>query len=252
MLVCKVRCGNKEAIIRIQRPSFDVCKKAYEKISKLDNIDGSKMTESRNRLYDALIKNRLSKEQMAKYTEKLNKYIPQEIRYFNIGGGAYQQFINDWDTYYNTCALRISYALNQTNIPIKSMTNQLIGRNYTGDDKQLYYLGVLDIVDLLNKNWKKLTWQKPTFNQVKQKIKCGCSEDFYKNMTTKADNETFLSELQSLQIKGIIAMIGTNGLRHTTLWDTDNFVDVNIGISENYLEETADYIIKECYFWDMK
>ena len=46
-------------------------------------------------------------------------------------------------------------------------------------------------------------------------------------------------------------MIGTSGLRHTTLWDNDGFVDVNLGISKNYLNET-DYIIRECYFWDMK
>lgn len=252
MLVCKVKCGDKEATIRIQRPNFDDCKMAYEKISKLDNIDNNKIEESKNRLYIAILKKQLSKEKMAKYTEEmLNKYVFSEITYFNVGGGAYQQFINDWDFYYNTCALRISYALNQTNIPIKTMTNQLIDRNYTGDDKQLYYLGVFDIVNLLNKNWKKLSWQKPTFNQVKQKIQCGCSEDFYKNMTTKAENKTFFDELQSLQIKGIVAMIGTSGLRHTTLWDIDNFVDVKIGISKNYLNKT-DYIIRECYFWDMK
>ncbi|MGX2973392.1 hypothetical protein [Helicobacter sp. T3_23-1059] len=47
MLVCKVKCGDKEATIRIQRPNFDDCKMAYEKISKLDNIDGSRQLKTK-------------------------------------------------------------------------------------------------------------------------------------------------------------------------------------------------------------
>ena len=44
-------------------------------------------------------------------------------------------------------------------------------------------------------------------------------------------------------------MIGTDGLRHTTLWNQDNFVDLSFGYY-NFLNET-DYIIKELYFWDL-
>ncbi|WP_267892510.1 hypothetical protein [Helicobacter trogontum] len=42
-------------------------------------------------------------------------------------------------------------------------------------------------------------------------------------------------------------MIGTDGLRHTTLWNGNNFVDVTLGVSSNYLNDTQ-YIIREVYF----
>lgn len=49
--------------------------------------------------------------------------------------------------------------------------------------------------------------------------------------------------------KGIVAMIGTDGLRHTTLWNGSNFVDVEFNYY-NFLDETK-YIVKELYFWDL-
>lgn len=52
-----------------------------------------------------------------------------------------------------------------------------------------------------------------------------------------------------IQIKGIIAMIGTNGLRHTTLWNGNDFVDVDFGYYD-FLKET-NYIVKDLYFWDL-
>ncbi|MDY5185134.1 hypothetical protein [Helicobacter trogontum] len=77
----------------------------------------------------------------------------------------------------------------------------------------------------------------------------GCSEDFYHNMTSKAENQKFFKELQSIKRKGITAMIGTDGLRHTTLWNGNNFVDVEFNYY-NFLDET-NYIIKELYFWNL-
>ncbi|TLD87777.1 hypothetical protein LS66_007695 [Helicobacter sp. MIT 03-1614] len=153
------------------------------------------------------------------------------------------------DKYYNTCALRVSYALNYSTHPINTMDRQVMGRGYQGDDKQTYYLGVFDIIELLKLNWKELTWKQPTYTQVKEKIKCGCSEDFYHNMTSKDENQQFFEELQSIQRKGIVAMIGTSGLRHTTLWNGNDFVDVDFGYY-NFLKET-NYIVKDLYFWDL-
>ena len=83
------------------------------------------------------------------------------------------------DKYYNTCALRVSYALNYRTHPINTMDRQVMGRGYQGDDKQTYYLGVFDIIELLKLNWKELTWKQPTYTQVKEKIKCGCSEEIF-------------------------------------------------------------------------
>lgn len=43
---------------------------------------------------------------------------------------------------------------------------------------------------------------------------------------------------------------GTDGLRHTTLWNGNNFVDTDLKVSPNYLNETQ-YIIRDLYFWDL-
>ena len=82
-------------------------------------------------------------------------------------------------------------------------------------------------------------------------------------MTTKQDNIDFFSELQSIKRKGIIAMIGTDGLRHTTLWNESNFVDVEMNreidiplylFGYDYLNDpNKSYpYIAQFYFWELK
>lgn len=226
--ICKVKCGDKEKSIKIQRPSFNSVEKGYREINALPQ---EQENEAKDLIYSLLITQnytQLESLQIADYYKQV------AARYVKIGGGAYNQFINDMDKYYNTCALRVSYALNYSTHPINTMDRQVMGRGYQGDDKQTYYLGVFDIIELLKLNWKELTWKQPTYTQVKEKIKCGCSEDFYHNMTSKDENQQFFKELQSIQRKGIVAMIGTSGLRHTTLWNGSKFLDVENGMARNY------------------
>ena len=82
-------------------------------------------------------------------------------------------------------------------------------------------------------------------------------------MTTKQDNIDFFSELQSIKRKGIIAMIGTDGLRHTTLWNESNFVDVEMNreidiplylFGYDYLNDPNKSYphIAQFYFWELK
>ena len=82
-------------------------------------------------------------------------------------------------------------------------------------------------------------------------------------MTSKAENQKFYKELQSIKRKGIIAMIGTDGLRHTTLWNESNFVDVEMNreidiplylFVYDYLNDpNNDYPhIAQFYFWELK
>ncbi|WP_246058958.1 T6SS effector amidase Tae4 family protein [Campylobacter troglodytis] len=47
------------------------------------------------------------------------------------------------DKYYNTCALRISYALNHSTHPINTMDKQIAKRTYQGEDKDIYIWGCL-------------------------------------------------------------------------------------------------------------
>ena len=46
-------------------------------------------------------------------------------------------------------------------------------------------------------------------------------------------------------------MRGPKGFNHTTLWEVDNFVDVKLGTSKNYLLE-VDILIRDFYFWELK
>lgn len=76
-----------------------------------------------------------------------------EKRYEVIGGQSYREFMNKKINLYNTCALRVSYALNYSTHPIKNMKKQVVGKGYKGKDNHTYtyYLGVPDIVELLSK-----------------------------------------------------------------------------------------------------
>ncbi len=82
-------------------------------------------------------------------------------------------------------------------------------------------------------------------------------------MTSKAENQKFYKELQSIKRKGIVAMIGTDGLRHTTLWNESNFVDVEMNreidiplylFGYDYLNDpNKSYpYIAQFYFWELK
>ena len=181
----------------------------------------------------------------------LRATVQAQKRYEKVGGQALREFNRDSESYINTCALRVSYSLNQSTHPIKDMKKQVIGRDYRGKDNHTYYLGVPDIVELLKLNWKALSWNKSTYNQVKKNIQCGCSEDFYKGMANKQENIDFFDELKSIKRKGIVAMRGPNGFNHTTLWEIDDFVDVKLGTSKNYLLE-VDILIRDFYFWELK
>ena len=89
-----------------------------------------------------------------------------------------------------------------------------------------------------------------TYSQVKEKIQSGRSKDFYHNMTSKAENQKFFKELQSIKRKGVVAMRGPSGFNHTTLWEVNNFVDVELDTSDNYLLRN-DVLIREFYFWSL-
>lgn len=190
--VCKVRCGDKEVTIKIQRPKFSDLKRAYEEIDRI----GREEAEIAYRRHYAETYNR--KEANFIYALTL-----AEKRYEVIGGQAYNEFNKNPSMYINTCALCVSYSLNQTTHPIKDMEKQNTSRAYKGNDGNIYYLGVPDIIGLLNRNWKELSWNKSTYNQVKANIQCGCSEDFYQGMANKQDNINFFAKLQSITRKGL-------------------------------------------------
>lgn len=253
--ICSIKCGDKEIEIKIQRPSFKSVERGYIEISKFDINAYSARQEA---LYDELYNLAQSKGQNNEEADQFAKtealWIVSiefaEPRYKQIGGKVETLFNSDKRRYVNTCALRVSYGLNYSTHPTNTMDKQIAKRSYQGEDKHIYYLGVFDLIELLKINWKEISWNKSTYAQVKEDIKCACSKDFYYAMGSKDQNQNFFKELQSLNRKGIIAMISTDGLRHITLWNENDFVDSTLGVSVNYLNETR-YLIREVCFWDL-
>ena len=253
--ILKAKCGDKEITIKIQRPSFESVKRGYEKISIFNTDDyHARKQMLYDNLYKLAINQGYSDEEAQKLADTESLWIVSieiaETRYKQVGCKVRALFNSDKRAYVNTCSLRVSYALNYSTHPINTMEKQIKNRGYNGADKHTYYLGVFDIIELLKLNWKHLSWDKSTYSQVKDKIRRGCSEDFYKGMTSKMENIHFFEELQSIQRKGIIAMNGTDDLRHTTLWNGSDFLDTYLELSQNYLTE-PEYTVRDLYFWDL-
>ena len=195
---------NAEVYVEVELSRWDRIKIAYQRI---DNLGKSKQ-------------------------DPIQKAKP---KYELVGGEPYNKFKNAPLTYENTCALRMSYALNYGGIPItKSTPNTKI---LTGGDKKLYVLGSQDIRDFLYVKWK---YQKP-YNP--------------KSMDSKQENKSFYqNELLQFDKNGIVVMRidgwGESAYGHTTLWDGKDkkFVD-----GSNYLLDDRDMVIvRQFYFWELE
>lgn len=156
-------------------------------------------------------------------------------KYELVGGELYDKFKNAPHTYENTCALRMSYALNYGGIPIIKPTPNT--KAFLGNDKKIYVLGSQDIRDFLYVKWK---YQAP-YNP--------------KSMNSKKENEDFYNnELLQFSKNGIVVMRidgwGESAYGHTTLWDgtKKRFLD-----DSNYLLDTrSNVIVRQFYFWEIE
>ncbi len=73
--------------------------------------------------------------------------------YTNIGGAVLAQYNTNPKKYQNTCALRISKALNYSEVTIQNIP----GKTFKGADNKYYFLGVTALL-----KWMKLTFGIPT------------------------------------------------------------------------------------------
>jgi hypothetical protein len=72
-------------------------------------------------------------------------------RVAEIIGGKVAENIAPKGKWNNTCAVRISYILNQSGVPIPYMRNQTV----SGADKRWYFHYVKDVIAFLNQRWGK-------------------------------------------------------------------------------------------------
>ena len=85
---------------------------------------------------------------------------PADI-YKLIGGKVEQNFNNNKDAYFNTCALRLSYAFNYSGVVIPFHKDE----TGSGSDSRWYFYRVKDIIRFINNNFpfsRKLTSKNKT------------------------------------------------------------------------------------------
>ena len=233
--------------LNIKRPSWDSVSKGYEEINEIGKDE-----------YDKVITNGGSKNQA--------ELAQAKERYKKVGGQAYREFNRDSESYVNTCAFRLSYALNYGGMPLIAGRAKLTnGTNLMGKDGYKYYTGVSGIKGLLLENWKQLKPYSQTNNRDFYKIFYDYRKepfvtlaDKYGNVFNQArvdeirkENKNFFDILCALNIKGVVTMLiegwGDAG-GHTTLWNEKGFLD-----GTNYLnDEKVSIFVRELCFWELK
>jgi Type VI secretion system (T6SS), amidase effector protein 4 len=140
------------------------------------------------------------------------------------------------ENYSNTCAVRMSYALNRSGMKLPVAPD---GGNMMGDDKLNYWIRVKQLK-------KKLSDQfgKPDKELVHQHIERTTQKDLVKDRMAKTDK--FLTEIKTM--KGIV-VFEVEGWKdatgHFTLWDGSNLTYVGSGDHNNRSSD-------EYYFWFLR
>ncbi|RDU59293.1 type VI secretion system amidase effector protein Tae4, partial [Helicobacter sp. MIT 14-3879] len=225
-------CGDKSVSVECKRPSWESVRKAYEKINKI-------YKEGKPQGAEAVFK-KIGGEP---YKEFLNN--EQIIKKQNTDGIA----IEDIRRYtLNSCALRMSYALNYSYLPTMQylIKNQKLpndtgklkfeNKRWFGADENLYYLSIYGIRNFLTLNWGNS--DKPhnlrTFKNESE------VKEFYDTKFSKFDKN------------GIVVM-KINGWSdaggHTTLWNGDKKQFEDFEISKNYLN--GEYGVVDFQFWEL-
>ena len=243
MSECKIRArvGDKSIEKNVCRPDFEEVLKPYVEITNI----------AKNNFFEP---NTIFRNRDVAVAEAVFGKIGGKLEEARIE--AEEKCKNDETVarYIDTCATRVCYALNKSPMPITfEKVAKTTGTKWTGADKYFYYTGVYGLKSFLDTNWKELDYKKSTENMygnIKAQIQQGKPKDFFHFMGTQAENEDFFDKISTLKHKkkGIILLFGD--VRHATLWNGYNFVDVAIGYGNNYLKDTTQ-LIKEVYFWEI-
>ena len=255
---CKVVCGDNVLTSNIQRPTWCCMEKGYNTIHQIHS-EAKKQAEQ-----DKLDDIETSKL-IAKY---VFEYIGGNLNEARIEAEIKAKQGKNVETYRNTCATKISFAFNNSEIKIDNKDLKLVsGTKWAGKDGLYYYTGVSGIKNLLIENWKK-KGLKPfsqenkkdfykVFYDYKKEPYFTLVDSYAKIINTKRvkeireNNEKFFKTLQGLNKKGIVTMdidAWNDAGGHTTLWNESDFVD-----DENYLNDAREYVfVRELCFFELK
>ena len=252
----RATCGTKNASIKCKRPNWDKVKRAYDEINKIDKSDIDKAYEvvfndEKNKFIKKGEQEWIARQ---KAHEIANKTKVSQARYEKVGGEALRYFKGNREYYRNTCTLQISYALNfgrmSLHNTIKKREFGSVGGAIIEQKELLYILGVIDMRDFLLQQWRQ-----PEIKESLYEIKS------YDVLLSR--NKTLLQKLKDLKSKGLVTIGGgrfrdkkyLKSFWHSTLWDTNEFVDVRNNRNINYLggiDDGVEFLAKELFFWELK
>lgn len=182
----------------------------------------------------------------------LRATVQAQKRYEKVGGQALREFNRDSESYINTCAFKLSYALNYGGMPL----NKYISRQQI-TSRPIAFQNALILGDKANNNYFMRVKEIRQFLQLKNVW--GNADKPYnpKTMTTKQENIDFYNnELSRFNKNGVVAMIisgWSNAGGHITLWNGEDkkFLDYDENLYNNYLLY-GNAIVTELYFWELK
>lgn len=261
----KATCGTVNESIKCKRPDFDDVKRAYDTINMANPNDMNLQETFRK----AIVDNGEWRGKSSKVAEQKAQDIITQIqdkryddsvwqRYALVGGTPLKEYINyknffnisyekPYPNYSNTCALQVSYALNYGKMPLHTLIKEREYNSlYDTNKKHLYILGADYIGTFL-----KDKWGDPEISGT---------------LNTNADRQAMLTKLKGQ--KGIATMKGKHFINnvlvgkfsHATLWNQNEFVDVQNGTNINFLDEesqrklfhnTEFYLTQTFNFWEL-
>lgn len=240
----RATCGTASASIKCKRPDFDDVKKAYDTINMANPKDASLQQAFKQ----AIIDNGVWRGISSKVAEQKAQEILTQIqngnyddsvwqRYALVGGTPLSEYINhknffgkspDYADYSNTCALQVSYALNYGKMPLHTEIKLKEYKSMYGKDKQYLYILGADYMGRFLQD----KWGSPEISGI---------------LSANVDRHAMLTKLKGQ--KGIATMRGSHFINntlvgsfsHATLWNLDEFVDVQNGTNNNWLLEVKGY-----------
>lgn len=129
-------------------------------------------------------------------------YIKSELRYNFLGGKIQRAFEREKTKYVNTCAVRVSYALNYGGMPLKE---SLIS-NVKSDRHKVMLQNMKNAIETYNRLDKSNNYYITSSIDMETFlwIKFGSPEIIQKTMITKQENIIFLNKLKSLNKQGLL------------------------------------------------
>lgn len=211
--------------LNIKRPRWDSVKKAYVEINEIGK-------------------------------DEYDDYAKARLRYAFLGGKIQKTFEKEETSYVNTCAVRVSYALNKGGMPLKEALEIDIKKNSKYKSLLQSIKSNAEIYNRIDKN-KNYYITNSIDMETFLWIKWGTPELMQKNMTTKAQNIIFFNNLKNAKKQGVVTMRidFSDAKGHTTLWDKNYFVDDSNYLVEAIIKDNDIHynpLVKEIHFWELK